>query len=126
MRNVSSVKRLTGAFFCAWSCLFAADPGFLRRQVQDVPPMPDELTAAGSKGASYKPLFGIGDPDADQLESIARYGELTVAPGGTTATVGYPAEEQMYFVEEGSGTLLYGDEKVPIKANTFLYLPVGA
>ena len=125
MRNVSSVKRLTGAFFCVWSCVFAADPGFLRRQVQDVPPKPDELTAAGSKGASYRPLFGIGDPDADQLKSIARYGELTVAPGGTTAAVGYPAEEQMYFVEEGSGTLHYGDEKVPIKANDFMYLPVG-
>jgi hypothetical protein len=69
------------------SCLFAADPVFLRRQVSDV-----------------KPLFGIGDPDADQLKGVARYGELTVSPGGT---------------------LLYGYEKAPIKPNELMYLPVG-
>src|SRR5664280_926983 len=105
--------------------LLAADPVFLRRQVQDVTPKPDDLSVAGSKAASYKPLFGIGDADADQLKGIARYGELTVAPGGTTSIVSYSAEEQLYVVEEGSGTLLYGDEKAPIKADDFMYLPVG-
>jgi len=105
--------------------LIAADPIFLRRQAQDVTPKPDDLSAAGSKAASYKPLFGIGDADADQMKGIARYGELTVAPGGTTAVVSYPAEEQLYFVEEGAGTLLYGDEKAPIRADDFMYLPVG-
>lgn len=105
--------------------LIAADPIFLRRQVQDVTPKPDDLSAAGARAASYKPLFGIGDADADQMKGIARYGELTVAPGGTTAIVSYPAEEQLYFVEEGSGTLLYNDEKAPIKADDFMYLPVG-
>ena len=63
------------------SCLFAADPIFLRRQVADVKPQPD----------GYKPLFGVGDPDADQLKGVARYGELTVLPGGTSAMVSYPA-----------------------------------
>jgi mannose-6-phosphate isomerase-like protein (cupin superfamily) len=61
----------------------------------------------------------------DQLKGVARYGELTVGPGGTSALVSYPAEEQMYFVEEGSGTLLYGDEKAPVQKNDFLYLPIG-
>jgi mannose-6-phosphate isomerase-like protein (cupin superfamily) len=125
MRKRAGVNRLAIAFFVLQSCVFAADPGFLRRQVQDVAPKPDDLTAAGSKAVSYKPLFGIGDQDADQLKGVARYGELTVAPGGTTAMVSYPAEEQIYFVEEGSGTLLYGDEKVSIRANDFMYLPVG-
>jgi mannose-6-phosphate isomerase-like protein (cupin superfamily) len=104
------------------SCLFAADPIFLRRQVADVKPQPDDLTA---RAASYKPLFGIGDRDVDQLKGVARYGELTVSPGGASAVVSYPAEEQIYFVEQGSGTLLYGDEQAPIKANDFMYLPVG-
>jgi mannose-6-phosphate isomerase-like protein (cupin superfamily) len=31
----------------------------------------------------------------------------------------------MYFIAEGRGTLLYGDEKVPVKKNDFLYLPAG-
>ena len=75
---------------------------FLRRQVSDVRPQADDLTA-NAKQASYKPLFGIGDKDADQLVGVARYGELTVAPGGSSAMVSYPAEEQMYFIEEGRG-----------------------
>jgi quercetin dioxygenase-like cupin family protein len=104
--------------------LAAADSGFLRRQISDVQPQPDDLTA-NARGASYKPLFGIGDKDVEQLLGVARCGELTVAPGGSSAIVSYPAEEQLYFVTEGAGTLLYGDEKAPIKANDFMYLPVG-
>ena len=117
------LKRLT-VVFAASTCLFAADPIFLRRQVSDVRTQPDDLTA-NAKQASYKPLFGIGDKDADQLQGVARYGELTVAPGGTSAIVSYPAEEQMYFIVDGRGTLSYGDEKVSVKKNDFLYLPVG-
>jgi mannose-6-phosphate isomerase-like protein (cupin superfamily) len=118
------MRRATVLFFAAAAWVFAADPGFLRRQIADVKPKADDLTA-GAKGASYKPLFGIGDPDADQLKTIARYGELTVAADGASAVVSYPAEEQMYFVVEGSGTLVYGDEKAPIKKDDFMYLPVG-
>jgi mannose-6-phosphate isomerase-like protein (cupin superfamily) len=118
-----SFKTLT-VVFATSTCLFAVDPIFLRRQVSDVRPQPDDLTA-NAKQASYKPLFGIGDKDADQLQAVVRYGELTVAPGGTSAIVSYPAEEQMYFIEDGRGTLLYGEEKVPVKKNDFLYLPVG-
>ena len=117
-------KRLPIVLLAASTCLFAADPIFLRRQVSDVRPQPDELAPDGGQ-ALYKPLFGIGDKDDGQLQGVARYGELTVAPGGTSAIVSYPAEEQMYFIEDGRGTLLYGDEKVSIKKNDFLYLPVG-
>jgi mannose-6-phosphate isomerase-like protein (cupin superfamily) len=124
MGRILNSKRLA-VLFVVSSCLFAADPIFLRRQVADVKPQPDDLMAASAKAASYKPLFGMGDQDVAQLKGVARYGELTVSPGGTSAIVSYPAEEQIYFVEEGSGTLLYGDEKAPIKANDFMYLPVG-
>jgi mannose-6-phosphate isomerase-like protein (cupin superfamily) len=104
--------------------LSAADSGFLRRQLADVRPQPDDLTANAS-GVSYKPLFGAGDPDAAQLQAVARYGELTVNPGGASAIVNYPAEEQLYFVTEGAGTLIYGDERAPLRRNDFLYLPPG-
>jgi mannose-6-phosphate isomerase-like protein (cupin superfamily) len=124
MGRISNVKRIA-ILLAVSSCLFAADPIFLERKVSDVKPQPDDLTAANAKAASYKPLFGIGDQNADQLKGVARYGELTVGPGGTSALVSYPAEEQIYFVEEGSATLLYGEEKAPIKPNDFMYLPVG-
>jgi mannose-6-phosphate isomerase-like protein (cupin superfamily) len=108
----------------ASACALAADPIYLRRQVADVQPQADELTA-NARGVSYKPLFGIGDKDADQLIAVARYGELTVAPDGRSAVVSYPAEEQLYFVEEGAGTLLYGEEKAAVRKNDFMYLPAG-
>ncbi len=39
--------------------------------------------------------------------------------------VSYPAEEQIYYILEGNGTLLYGDQRVPVKKDDFMYLPVG-
>jgi mannose-6-phosphate isomerase-like protein (cupin superfamily) len=120
------MRSLTGLtiVFAASTCLFGADAIFLRRQVSDVLPQPDDLTA-NAKRASYKPLFGIGDKDAGQLQGVARYGELTVEPGGGSAIVSYAAEEQMYFIVEGRGTVSYGDEKAPVKKDDFLYLPAG-
>jgi len=108
----------------AGSAMFAADPTFMRRSIPVVPPQPDDLSA-GSKGAAYKPAFGVGDSQAKQLRGIARYGELTVAAEGTSALVSYPAEEQIYYILEGRGTLLYEDQKVAVKPDDFMYLPAG-
>ncbi len=116
--------RLIAIVLAAASGLFAADPTFLRRYIPDVPPQPDDLTAGG-RGASYRPVFGAGDSQAKQLMGIARYGELTVTADGTSAMVSYPAEEQIYYILEGTGTLLYEDQKAPVKKDDFMYLPAG-
>ena len=102
---------------------WAAEPFFLRRNLAEIQPKPDDLTA-GARGASYKPVFGVGDPDAGKLQGVARYGELTVLPGGASAVVSYPDEEQIYYVLEGNGTLIYGGQRVAIKKDDFMYLPV--
>lgn len=120
MRFASSI----GILLAAAAIAPAADPTFLRRYLPDAPPAACDLTA-NARGASYQPAFGAGDVQANQLKGIARYGALTVAAGGATAVVTYPAEEQIYFVLEGSGTLLYGEQKVAVKPNDFLYLPPG-
>jgi mannose-6-phosphate isomerase-like protein (cupin superfamily) len=104
--------------------LVAADPTFLRRRLAEVQPQPDELTVKASS-ASYKPLFGAGDTQANQLKGIARYGELTVDPGGASAMVVYASEEQIYFILEGAGTLIYGERQAPVKKHDFMYLPPG-
>lgn len=119
----SLATRVVAALAVA-SVAIAADPTFLRRTIADVKPQADDLTNGG-KGASYRPAFGVGDSQAKQLKGIARYGELTVAPDGTSALVSYPAEEQLYYVLEGIGTVLYGDEKSAVKKDDFLYLPSG-
>ena len=101
----------------------AAEPFFLQRRLADVRPQSDDLTA-NARRATYKPVFGVGDADAGKLVGVARYGELTVGPGGESAMVSYPAEEQLYYVLEGAGTLLYADQKVSVKQDDFMYLPV--
>jgi len=104
--------------------LFAADPTFLRRRISDVKPQADDMTA-NARGASYKPLFGSGDAQASQLKSVARYGELTIEPGGASATVSYQGEEQIYFVLEGRGTVAYAGRTADVRRHDFLYLKPG-
>lgn len=116
--------RKTALLLTLAAAALAADPAFLRRSLKDVRPQPDDLTS-GAPGATYKPLFGAGDPDAAQLISVARYGQLTLAPGSSSAVVSYPSEEQLYFVVEGAGKLLYASTSAPIRTNDFAYLPVG-
>jgi mannose-6-phosphate isomerase-like protein (cupin superfamily) len=98
----------------------STQPAFLRRSLSDVKEKPDDLTA---DKVHYRPLFGMGDADASLMKGVTRYGEVTLDPGGSSKTVAYDREEQAYFVISGAGTLLYGDEKQPIKANDFIYLP---
>jgi mannose-6-phosphate isomerase-like protein (cupin superfamily) len=107
------------------AALTAADPTFLRRSVGGIEPKADDLTANGARSASYKPIFGKGDADARLLKGISRYGELTVGADGTSATVNYPAEEQIYYVVSGNGILHYAEQKAAIRPNDFMYLPVG-
>lgn len=103
---------------------YAADPTFLRRDFAGLEPRADDLTN-NANGAEYRAAFGAGDKDARHLKGIARYGQLTVAPGGASAVVSYPAEEQIYYVLEGAGMLLYAEKRQPIKADDFMYLPPG-
>src|ERR1035437_4820946 len=117
-------SNITLLLLAAAACLAAADTAFLRRQVSELQPRVDDLTA-NTPGASYRPLFGVGDPDAGELKAVVRYGELTVAPGGASVVVSYPAEEQMYFVTEGSATLLYAEDKAPLKKFDLMYLRPG-
>jgi mannose-6-phosphate isomerase-like protein (cupin superfamily) len=105
-------------------CL-GADPTFLRRSVATADRQPDDLTA-GVQGVTYRPLFGVGDPQAKHLRSIARYGHLTVEPGAKSALVQYPAEEQIYFILSGRGEVACDDTRAPLKQHDFLYLPPGS
>jgi mannose-6-phosphate isomerase-like protein (cupin superfamily) len=100
----------------------AVDPTFLRRSVADVA---EKAMDISSPTCHYKPLFGEGDGQISAIKGIARFGEMTVDPGGAGKPVAYPREEQVYFVAEGAGELLYGDQKVPVRRNDFMYLPAG-
>ena len=98
------------------------DPTFLRRFVPELKEKPSDVTTGT---CHYKPIFGAGDADTKILGGVARFGEMTVDPGGSSALLSHTGEEQVYVVLEGSGVLRYGEEKVPIRKNDFMYLPPG-
>ena len=104
------------------SAAAAADPAFLRRSVSEAREQPVDFSA---DKARYKPFFGVGDGHSQFLKGVVRFGELTVEPGGSSKIVSYTNEEQIYFILEGTATLLYGPEKAQVKSNDFMYLPVG-
>ncbi len=98
------------------------DPTFLRRFVPDLREKAADLT---TPTCHYRPIFGEGDPQARSLRGIARFGEAVLDPGGLSAMLDYATEEQVYVVLEGEGVLHYGEEKIPVRRNDFVYLPPG-
>jgi mannose-6-phosphate isomerase-like protein (cupin superfamily) len=96
------------------------DPTFLYRDTSTAREKTSDLTTAT---CHYKPLFGQGDPDTSVVVGVARYGEAVIDPNGACAQVRYPDEDQVYVVLEGSASVKYGDETVPLKTEDYLYLP---
>lgn len=100
----------------------SVDPTFLRCSLSDLQERPVDLT---TQACHYKPIFGQAAPWDSIVKGIARFGEVTVDPGGSSKVVEYPREEQVYIMLEGTGTLLYRSVKVPLRKNDFVYLPPG-
>lgn len=99
------------------------DPTWLHRYV---PKVNETANSMSSPSCHYRPIFGEGDSDARQMQSVARFAELTVDPNGSCQTVLHDREEDLYFVLQGSSVLQFGNEKLPMRTNDFTYLPPGA
>jgi mannose-6-phosphate isomerase-like protein (cupin superfamily) len=121
MKTQRGMVVLLASITVASACAVAAEPAFLRRSVADIPEQSIDLSTAT---AHYKPIFGIVDPNAQNVKGVVRFGELTVEPGGSSKTVSYKDSEGVFFILAGTGTLYYGQERVPVKQNDFVYLPV--
>ena len=104
--------------------LFASttEPAFLKRSIYQIQEQSIDLS---SETAHYKPIFGIGDPNVDDVKGIVLFGELTVEPAGSSKMASYENIEGIFFILAGRGVLHYGQENVTIKQNDFVYLPVG-
>ncbi|MBL8242267.1 MAG: cupin domain-containing protein [Bryobacterales bacterium] len=113
------------SYFSLALAAFAADPTFLMRNAANVAPHPDDLSD-NTVGVHYRPLFGAGDAQARHLKSVARYGELTLEANRASSLVTYPAEEQLYYILSGSGTVICDEVRQPVKPQDFLYLPPGS
>jgi mannose-6-phosphate isomerase-like protein (cupin superfamily) len=98
------------------------DATWLRRYVPQLNEAKSDLT---SPTCHYKPVFGAGDTDNRILRSVSRFADVAVAAHGSCQSVFYAGEEEIYFVLQGTGTLQYGAETHPLRANDFTYLPPG-
>lgn len=94
------------------------DPTFLFRQLNQVDFAESDLTTSTCR---YRPLFGEGDGQTSIVKGVARYGEIVVAPGGECKTVSYDNEEQIYYVIEGGGAVVYRGELSAVRKGDFAY-----
>jgi len=119
---------LTTALTTAALCLISSPalaqvaPTWVHRFVPDIAEKTADLS---TDSCHYLPIFGEGDAAARIARSVARFGEVKVDPRGSCHPVSYAREEQIYFILEGTGTLQYGEEKVPVRKNDFMYLSPG-
>jgi mannose-6-phosphate isomerase-like protein (cupin superfamily) len=98
------------------------EPTWLRRHLPELQPKPSEFTTPTCR---YKPVFGAGDPDARVCRSVARFGELIVEPGGTSARVSFPQQEHVWVLLEGRGILHHDGQQQPVRSGDYFYLAPG-
>jgi mannose-6-phosphate isomerase-like protein (cupin superfamily) len=102
------------------------DPTWLHRYVPELTETKAGLT---SPTCHYRAMFGEGDKENRSLQTVTRFGEVTLDPHGSCQSVLYDREhdrqEEIYFVVEGAGTLLYEDQPQALRKHDFTYLPPG-
>jgi mannose-6-phosphate isomerase-like protein (cupin superfamily) len=118
--SILTITGLLGGAFCLLGADRAVDPTFLYRHVPDLAVKQADVSTGS---CHYKPIFGEGDVKTRIIQGVARFGEVTIDPGGTCALTNYPLEEQVYFVTSGAPVVLYGAEKHKTKEWDYMYLP---
>ena len=98
------------------------DPTWLHRYAPD---LAEAKAALSSDTCHYRAMFGEGDKDNRSLETVTRFGEVTVDARGNCQTVTYDRQEEIYFVVEGGGVLHYEDQVQGMRKHDFTYLPPG-
>jgi mannose-6-phosphate isomerase-like protein (cupin superfamily) len=105
-----------------WAQDRTVDPTWMHRYI---PNLSETKTDLSSSTCHPKAIFGEGDKNSRTLQGVSRFSEVTVDAHGDCANVAYDHEEELYFVLQGAGTLRYGTETHPLRANDFTYLAPG-
>ncbi len=98
------------------------DPTWLHRYVPD---LGETKGALSSETCHYQAIFGEGDKENRSLQTVARFGEVTLDAHGNCQTVLYDRQEEIYFVVEGRGVFRYEDQVQAVRKHDFTYLPPG-
>jgi len=99
------------------------DPTWLHRYVPDLAEAKADLA---SPTCHYRPVFGEADKDNRSLQTVTRFGEVTLDAHGNCRPVLYDRQEEIYLVIEGEGSLRYQDQVQALRKHDFTYLPPGA
>jgi mannose-6-phosphate isomerase-like protein (cupin superfamily) len=98
------------------------DPTWLHRHLPELAETKSDLT---SETCHYRAIFGEGDKEESLLQSVARFGEVTLDAHGSCKTVSYDRQEEIYFVVDGAGDLHYADQTEGLRKHDFTYLSPG-
>jgi mannose-6-phosphate isomerase-like protein (cupin superfamily) len=99
------------------------DPTWLHRYV---PVLAETKAELSSQTCHYRAIFGEGDKENRSLQTVTRFGEVTLDAHGRCQATRYDRQEEIYFVVEGEGTLQYEDQAQELRRHDFTYLPPGA
>ncbi len=102
----------------------AADigPTFLYRNLHKAEAVPSELS---TPTCVYKPLFGSTAKAADVGSGVTRFGVLAKEPKGQSGQGQFAEEEQIVYVLEGKGQVVYRGVRNPIRKGDFMYFAPG-
>jgi mannose-6-phosphate isomerase-like protein (cupin superfamily) len=98
------------------------DPTWLHRYLPELSEATGSFTSAS---CHYKPIFGNRDPDQRILRTVTRFALVTLDANGSCPSSNYDREEEIYFILEGGGSLLYAAQSYPMRQHDFTYLPPG-
>jgi len=98
------------------------DPTWLHRYVPELAETNAGLTSAT---CHYRAMFGEGDKQNRSLQTVTRFGEVTLDAHGSCQAVLYDRQEEIYFVVDGVGMLHYADQSQSLRKHDFTYLPPG-
>jgi mannose-6-phosphate isomerase-like protein (cupin superfamily) len=98
------------------------DPTWLHRYLPDLSEAKAGLT---SPTCHYRAIFGEGDKESRSLQTVTRFGEVSLDRHANCQTVSYDRQEEIYFVVEGTGILHYQDQVQALRKHDFTYLPPG-
>jgi mannose-6-phosphate isomerase-like protein (cupin superfamily) len=99
------------------------DPTWLHRYLPNISETSADLA---SPTCHYRAIFGEGDKENRSLQTVARFGEVSLDRNGNCQTVSYARQEEIYFVVEGTGVLHYQDQTQALRKHDFTYLPPGS
>jgi len=79
----------------------------------------------GREGSTLRDTYYLVDPKSSPSKNL-QMGHTTVYANGKTTGHSHPQHEEVYFVLQGEGKMVVGEDEYEIRAGDGLYVPFGA